>query len=96
MLELGTCALPGAACTGSTSLKLRYATALANSTPLVTLEAVVLNTAVANLFDGCTLGVRCSSGEWRNTNLTTANVAIYEACAGRDACVGVRASPACW
>lgn len=92
VLEFGTCALPGAACTGATALSLLYAAALPTDPPLLSLEQVTLNSAVAYLSAGCTLGVRCSSGEWRNNNLTTAAVVIYEACAGRDSCVGVRAS----
>jgi hypothetical protein len=61
-LEFGTCALPGAACTGATRLELQDA---ASGAGLKSLGRVALNSSVAKLSQGCVLGVRCSYGAAR-------------------------------
>jgi hypothetical protein len=61
-LEFGTCALPGAACTGATRLELKNA---ASGAGLKSLGRVALNSTVAKLSQGCVLGVRCSYGAAR-------------------------------
>ncbi len=65
VLAYGTCALPGAACTGSTLLQL----ASASGTPLAgvaPVSRVALNSSVAALAKGCVLGVKCSYGAPRS------------------------------
>jgi hypothetical protein len=59
VLAYGTCALPGAACTGATQLVLSDAT---NGQALATVSRVSLNSSVAALSEGCVLGVKCSYG----------------------------------
>jgi hypothetical protein len=61
-LEFGTCALPGAACTGATRLELQDA---ASGAGLKSLGRVALKSSVAKLSQGCVLGVRCSYGAAR-------------------------------
>jgi hypothetical protein len=60
-LQFGTCALPGASCTGATALTLVDG---ANSSVSLTsaFTSVSLTSAVAKLAQGCVLGVRCSYG----------------------------------
>lgn len=88
VLQFGTCALPGAACSGSTALELRSA---AGDSTLAFVGRVALDSAVARLSQGCVLGVRCSFGEWRNVGLAPAPVAVRQSCFGRSACAGVAA-----
>ena len=65
VLQFGTCALPGAACTGATALTLRDGTTNAS---LVAVNRVAAGTSIAALNQGCVLGARCSYGAplvWR-------------------------------
>jgi predicted outer membrane repeat protein len=93
VLSFGTCALPGAACTGSTALALRHDVgdhaAAATSSPLLSLGHVELNNSAARLSQGCVLGASCSYGEWRNPGLTAAALEVEEFCYGHSACAGV-------
>jgi hypothetical protein len=85
-LTFGTCALPGAACTGSTELTLRDTT---SGALLSYAAAVALNDSAALLSRGCILGASCSHAAWRNTALAAAAVAVEESCYGHTACAGV-------
>ena len=59
VLSYGTCALPGAACTGATALSVRDAV---SGAVFDAVAGVSLNSSVAELSQGCVLGVRCSYG----------------------------------
>jgi hypothetical protein len=59
VLAFGTCALPGAMCSGATALALRSA---ATGATLAAVDRVLLNSSVAALAQGCVLGARCSYG----------------------------------
>ena len=59
VLAYGTCALPGAACTGATQLQLTDAAAHALTSPI---SRVALNSSLSALAQGCVLGVKCSYG----------------------------------
>ena len=85
VLQFGTCALPGAVCSGATNLTLVDGT----GTLLMAVGRVALNSSVAALSQGCVLGVRCSYGEWRNPALIASAVAVVESCHGKSACAGV-------
>jgi hypothetical protein len=86
-LALGTCALPGAACSGATALTLLDD---ASGAKLAAFGRVALNSTVAKLSQGCVLGVRCSYGEWRSTALTPTAVSVVESChASVASCAGV-------
>jgi hypothetical protein len=88
VLSFGTCALPGAACSGATNLTLLDA---ASGAALLNVDRVALNSSVAALSKGCVLGVRCSYGEWRSAALAPTPVAIRVACHLATACAGVTA-----
>jgi hypothetical protein len=60
MLAFGTCALPGAACTGATNLILKRD--VDGATLGLPLNRVSPTSAVAKLSQGCVLGARCSYG----------------------------------
>jgi hypothetical protein len=59
VLAYGTCALPGAACTGATQLQLTDAAAHALAPAI---SRVALNSSLGALSQGCVLGVKCSYG----------------------------------
>jgi hypothetical protein len=86
VLSFGTCALPGASCSGATSLTLLQADGLL---PLRSVDRVALNSSLAALWLGCVLGARCSYGAWRVPACWTCHVwllfrpavAYHHACA---------------
>ena len=59
VLAYGTCALPGAACTGATQLQLTDSSSHALTSPI---SRVALNSSLGALAQGCVLGVKCSYG----------------------------------
>ena len=85
VLQFGTCALPGAVCSGATNLTLVDD----SGSVLGAFGRVALNSSVAALSQGCVLGVRCSYGEWRNPALIASAVTVVESCHGKSACAGV-------
>ena len=86
VISFGTCALPGASCTGTTALQLQDKV---SGALVLEIDRVSLATSVASLDLGCVLGHRCSYGEWLNTGLTGAALQINEGCYGLNACTGV-------
>jgi hypothetical protein len=86
VLSYGTCALPGAACTGATALSLRDAD---SGAVVDAVSRVALNSTVAALSQGCVLGVRCSYGargtraERAHLRLRRAHAVGVGACAAR-------------
>ena len=86
VISFGTCALPGASCTGTTALQLQDTV---SGALVLEIDRVSLTTSVASLDLGCVLGHRCSYGEWLNTGLTGAALQINEGCYGLNACTGV-------
>jgi predicted outer membrane repeat protein len=87
-LAVGTCALPGAACTGATAIALNDAVL---GSQLLNVSSVALDSAVAALSQGCVLGGSCSYAEWANPRLSTAGVEVAASCYGHSACTAVAA-----
>ena len=95
VLAFGTCALPGAVCSGATQLSLWSAASADQNAPpptvLASVSRVALNSSVAALQLGCVLGVHCSYTEWQNPQLSPAPVYVAQGCYSNSACAGVDA-----
>jgi hypothetical protein len=84
-LAFGTCALPGAACTGATAVTLLDA---ASGAELMNVEGVAVEAAAAlsAASAGCVSGRSCSYGVWTNDGLAPVAARFAQRCRGTSFC----------